>query len=327
MAPIGVSPRPLSTLNQPSAFTSKTRSNSRGSLSFRKWLISRPAPWRSTSTRELRCLTVAQAFATAAPSRRSHAYQKARPPARSTASRARKRRRRPLEGHQLLLDHRRGGPLAPGLQALEDVALETVLVGVEAGEVGIRAIGLGDEIEEVERPSGSGGQVGGDGGDDGARGSRHHEDALSTERHSRTSVGRRALREADGEAQAVLVAHLDDARVALGLLDEQVGELGRLARGLEVDRLDESVRLLALPGLGEPRDRATERGDGPRLVVAVLAAEARGGDEERARSGHPPVEGAHRRVEQLDSHAEGLAPVLEAQGGEVAPRASRAGSQ
>ena len=218
MAPIGKSARPFSTLNQPSAFTSKTRSNSRGSLSFRKWLISRPAPWRSTSTRGLRSLT-----ARAGLRDRRCVSQVARVP-EGSAARAldrflgAQRRRGPFEGHELLLDHRRSGPLAPRLHALEDVALEAVLVGVEAGEVGIRAIGLGDEIEEVERPAGRGGQVGGDGGDDGARGSRHQEDAVSTERHPRTSVRRLALHESDREAQAVLVAHLDDARVELASL-------------------------------------------------------------------------------------------------------------
>ena len=43
--------RPGSTLNQPSAFTSKTRSNSRGSLSGRLRLISTPAACRSRSIR------------------------------------------------------------------------------------------------------------------------------------------------------------------------------------------------------------------------------------------------------------------------------------
>jgi hypothetical protein len=114
------------------------------------------------------------------------------------------------------------------------------------------------------------------------------------------------------------VADLHDARVAPGLFEEDVRELRGLARDLEVDRLHESVRVLPLPGLGEPRHRAPEGGDGSRLVVAVLAAETRGGDEEGALRDHPFLEGAHRRVEELHPHAERLPPSLEAEGPKLA---------
>ena len=50
----GRSPSACSRWNQPSALTSNTRSYSRCGLSGRKWLMSSPAQWISTSTRPLR---------------------------------------------------------------------------------------------------------------------------------------------------------------------------------------------------------------------------------------------------------------------------------
>ena len=66
---------------------------------------------------------------------------------------------------------------------------------------------------------------------------------------------------------------------------QQVRDLRGVAPRLEIHGLDESIRPLALVGLGEAGDRAAQRRDGSGLIVAVLAAEARRGNQERARSG------------------------------------------
>ena len=101
------------------------------------------------------------------------------------------------------------------------------------------------------------------------------------------AVGGRALLEADGPALAVLIADLDRAGIAQGFVDQQLGDLRRRRPGFEVDGLHQRVRPLAFVGLGEAGDGAAQRRDGSRLVVAVLPAEARRGDQEGARQARP----------------------------------------
>ena len=79
------------------------------------------------------------------------------------------------------------------------------------------------------------------------------------------------------------VADLDCAGIAQGFLDEQFGDLRWLALGFEIDRFDESLDALPLVGLGETRHGAAERSDRSGFVVAVLSAESRRRDQERAR--------------------------------------------
>ena len=57
---------------------------------------------------------------------------------------------RSLQGRQFLFNQSRGGALAAGLNAREQVTLETVLVGDKALEIGILRVRLGHEIEQVE---------------------------------------------------------------------------------------------------------------------------------------------------------------------------------
>ncbi len=61
------------------------------------------------------------------------------------------RRGEPLDAGQLLLDEGGRGPLPLRLQPLEDVLLQAVAVGRDAPEVGVAPVGLGEEVEEVER--------------------------------------------------------------------------------------------------------------------------------------------------------------------------------
>ena len=58
-----------------------------------------------------------------------------------------------FDAGELALDHRRRGPLAGRLEALEDGALEPVPVGRERRDVGIVPVGLGGEVEQVEDPA------------------------------------------------------------------------------------------------------------------------------------------------------------------------------
>ena len=104
---------------------------------------------------------------------------------------------------QLLLDEGGRGPLALRLEALEDVVLQAVLVRREAREVGVVAVGLGEEVEEVEGAAGGGGEVGGDGRDDAPGGAGDDEDAVLAERHPGRPVLDRQLAHPDRGAEAV----------------------------------------------------------------------------------------------------------------------------
>ena len=119
------------------------------------------------------------------------------------------------------------------------------------------------------------------------------------------SCAGRLLGEPDGPAQALGVADLDGAGVAQRLLDERVGERGGLARGGEVDGLDQGVRPLAAQRLREAGDGAAHDRLRAGGVVPVAAAEPRGGDQERLRR-----EVAHGLGELLDAHAQPLVPVV-----------------
>ena len=189
---------------------------------------------------------------------------------------------------------------------------------VKRARSGSLAVGLGEKVEEVEGAAGRRGEVGGDGRDDASGGAGDDEDALLAERHPGRPVFDRQLAHPDRGAEAFRVADLDAARVAERLLDEEVGDDGRRGVGTEVDRLHGRLPLLALERLGEAGDRAAERGDGARGVVAVAAAEARGRDEESARSAERVVERTGRRVEVLDADAERLAEGREVHRTEVA---------
>ena len=202
-----------------------------------------------------------------------------------TAAMASSGRLGPLDAGQLALDQRGRGPLAAGLDALGQLALRgRPCRTTKRSRSGSAGSGSGDEVEEVEGAAGGGSQVGDDGRDDAACGAGDHEHRVGTEGSPGTAVCGRARSQADGPAQAGCVADLDGARVALGLLEEEVGELLRSSARLEVDGLHESVGALALVGLGEAGDGAAHRRRGPGVVVAVAAAQAGGADKESFRA-------------------------------------------
>ena len=88
---------------------------------------------------------------------------------------------RSLQCCQLFFDQRRRGALAACLDACEQIALEAVLVGHEALEIGIVRIGLGHQIEQIERAPGGRRQIGGDGRDDAAGRAGDQEDSVAVE--------------------------------------------------------------------------------------------------------------------------------------------------
>ena len=134
------------------------------------------------------------------------------------------RRAGPLDPRQLALDELRRGLLAGLLQPLDQRALEPVAVGDEALEVGVVAVGGGNEVEEVERGTvGVGGQVGGDRRDDAASAAGDDDRGAFGEAAVRVFL-RRTLDQADRPAQVLGVTDLDRAGIAQGLLDQKVGE-------------------------------------------------------------------------------------------------------
>ena len=164
----------------------------------------------------------------------------------------------PLETAQLPLDERRRRALPACLDPLGQVALEAVAVGVEALEVGIAGVGLGGEVEKMERAGCRGRQVGDDRGDDAAGRAGHHEHGVGGERARRVSPCR-LLVEAHTPSVAVGVPDLDRAGVGRGLGHQDVGERGGLAARRDVDRLDQGIGPLARERLREARDRSAHR--------------------------------------------------------------------
>ncbi len=226
----------------------------------------------------------------------------------------------PLDAGQLLLDHRRCGAFSRRLEALEDRALEAVAVGGERGEVGIGAVGLGRQIEQVEDAAEARGEVADDGRHDAAGCAGDDEHRVVAKLDAGGRLGHRPRLEGDGEALVVVVAHLDDSGVAQGFVDEYVGECRCLAAGSEVDRLHERVGAFPLERLGDPDDAAAHRCDGTGVVVAVPSAESGGGDEEGPRFSHGLVEMAQGAEQQLDPESQGLLPLRPGPCRRAAPR-------
>ena len=207
---------------------------------------------------------------------------------------------RPFERGQFLLDQRRRGALAARLHAREQVALQAVLVGDEALEVGIVRVGLRREVEQVERAAGGRREVGGDGRDDAARRAGDQEDGVLVQRQPGPAVDDGLFLETDGPAQAVLDSRSRPRRGRAASPSIRSSAISDgVASRLEVDGLDERIRPLALVGLGEAGDRAAQRRERARFVVAVLAAEPRGGHRKVPGRRDLVVQRAHGGVERL----------------------------
>ena len=185
-----------------------------------------------------------------------------------------------LDAPELALHLRGSSPLAPRPQPLEEGALQSLAVAREGEHVGIVVGGRRRQVEQVEDAASSASrEIRHDRSDDAARRSSDDVDALRTE--GEALAGREGfLHEGDRGAPALAEADLDRARVVQGLREECVGEILRRPVGREIDGLDQCLRTLALQGLREAHDGAAERVEGALGVVAVLAAQARRGDEE-----------------------------------------------
>ena len=152
------------------------------------------------------------------------------------------RRTSALDPGQLLVDEGGRGPLTGRLQPLEDRPLQAVLVGAEGGDVGVGRVGLGDQVEQVERPVRGPSEVGGDRRDDaaGCAGDGEHRVVAELDARWRGSEGNLAQRHRPPLAASV--ADFNRSRVAQGLLHEQVGNgLGVRVLG-DVDRLHRARR-------------------------------------------------------------------------------------
>ena len=166
---------------------------------------------------------------------------------------------RPLDPREFALDQPRRRALAAVADALGEVALEPVRVGVEAREVGIAGVRLRHEVEQVEGAGGARRQVGRDGRHDAPGRAADDEHGVARERACGVGDGG-SLDQSDRPAQIVGVADLDRAGVAQRLLDEDVRGRRRVPAGREVDRLHERVGTLARQRLGEAGDGAAQRG-------------------------------------------------------------------
>ena len=176
------------------------------------------------------------------------------------------------------------------------------------------------QVQQVEDAAGRAHrQIGGDGAGDAAGRAGDHEDGVVIQRHAGLAIAGRLLDQGDGVAQAVVIAHLDDAGVVERLGDQGVGRLGRLAAGLEVHHLDHHALpgvlrpqgLFHVVGLGEAADRAAQGGRRAGCAVAVQPAQPCGRHQEGVGAGHRVVERAHGGVEVLGPHPVGLAPLLQ----------------
>ena len=217
-------------------------------------------------------------------------------------------RPRPLDTSQLALDQLRRRPLTGGLEPVGQIAREPVVVGGEAIEIGIARIRRRCEVEQVERATaGVCRQVGRDRRDDAAGGAGDDKRRVGAQR----TLGpgdRVALHQADRPAQAVGVTDVDGARVKQCLLEQQVGEGGRLAAGLEVDDLHERLLALARQRLAEAADGSAHHRLRATLVIAVATAHPRRSDQEGA-GGTLAGEHAHRGREQLHTHMQPVPPL------------------
>ncbi len=179
-----MSPMAWSRWNSPSVLMSKTRLNSRSSLSDSAWLRSTPPACSSTSIRPLRRRTSATAFATASRIREVDAVIVRRAAGRAHGLNGAERRVRAFERGHLLFHQRGSGALAARLNAGEEVAPEAVLIGDEPAQIGVGGVGLGHDVQQVEGAAGGRRQVGRDGGNDAARRAGDEEAGLAAQRHA-----------------------------------------------------------------------------------------------------------------------------------------------
>ena len=279
------------TLNQPSLLTSKTKSNSLGSLSGRFRLISSPAACSNTSMWPLRSRTSPITAVTASASVRFTRVVVDGAACRFDRLDGSERGVEPFEPTQLAFDRHRRRVIARRLHPLGDRCLERVLVVPERLEVGVVRIGCRCQIEQVERAARGGGEVGSDRRHDASGRTRDHEHRVRSEHHAvgghHVAIiapgGERDLDERDTEAAVVDATDLDAAGVEQRLLDQLCSDRRGLAAGGQIDCLHQRVRPLLLVRLREADDRSAERVGGAAVVVTVTAAETGCRHEEGAR--------------------------------------------
>ncbi len=225
-----------------------------------------------------------------------------------------------LDAHHLVVDLLGRHLLAASLGLGDQRLLQGLAALAEQPDVFVVARRTGHQVQQVENAAAGHGQVGGDGAGDAAGRAGDHEHRVLAQRHARLAVAGRFLDQSHRVAQAVVIAHLDDAGVVQRLGDQGIGRFGGLAAGLEVHHFDYGALpgvlgpqgLLHVVGLGEAADCAAQRASRARSAVAVQPAQPRGRHQEGVGSSHGVVQRAHGRVQVLDPHPVGLAPFVQA---------------
>ncbi len=235
------------------------------------------------------------------------------------------RRVEAFDACEFTLDGHRGGVIACGLHPCCDGRFERIPVGPEGHQIRVVAVGCRCEVEQVEGAGRGGSEVRRDGGHDAARGAGDHDHRVRAERIEvaggfvaggfvADSLREGRFDERHAESATVGTSDLDAAGVAQRLFDQLLGDRRGLAALGQIDRLDGGVGALLLVRLGEADDRSAQRVGGAGVVVAVIATEPGGRDQERA----GVVQVAHRRVQRLDPPAQRFAPTFEVVLSEVA---------
>ena len=219
---------------------------------------------------------------------------------------------RALQSRQFFFNQRGSSPFAARLHARKQFTLESFFITDKALEVGILGIGLRHKVEQIECPARSGCEIRSDGRDNTSGRAGDDKDAVLVERQAGFSVGGRQFLQSDCPALSLFVSDLDRAGIAQSFVDEELGKFRRYAIRFKIDRFDEGIHPLSFVSLGESDDRAAQRSDRSRCVVAVLSSEARRRHQKRARSGDLFIERAHGYIKRLDADANSFMPGIQA---------------
>ena len=157
-------------------------------------------------------------------------------------------------------------------------------------------VGLGDQVEEVERAASGGAcQVSHDGRHDAARRPGDDDDRVGAEGAGRVGLLAGALFQPDGQTDRAAPADLDDTGVPERLVHQCAGDLARLGAGLDVEHLHECGAALPGEGLREAAHRPGHGTSCAGFVVAVRPTVAGGAHEERPRLTEALVHARGRR--------------------------------
>jgi len=224
---------------------------------------------------------------------------------------------RPFQRGDLLIHHYGSRAFSPQFQSLKDIPFQPFPVRIEPRDIRIVWIRLRSQIQQIEGASGCRGKIGRDGGDYAAGRARYHEDAILAERQPGIRFAGRDFFQSDRPALPILVADFHRAGIPQRFLKQQVGQCAGLAAGFKVHNLDGCVALLAFESFREARDGSAQRIRGAGGIIAVQAAEAGCGNQERSRFPDLIVERLHRSKQHFCTDPGCFTPLREAHAGNV----------